>query len=142
MKSTIGETKFTYDEDYSGNVTIYSGSGTKITLPVEDMLLFAAQQREHIAKQLEDLPEVKLQGEAPMEPVYWVGRQWVVSAYGVEARDGTYPIDKQRLWEDDNGHGWEQQIGEKTWADMSDFRRALAVARKRFAHLKPKDAAA
>jgi hypothetical protein len=37
--------------------------------------------------------------------IYWVGRQWAVTGYGVQACDqkqkGQFDIDASRLWEED-----------------------------------------
>ncbi len=76
--------------------------------------------------------EVRVRGEALSRPVYWTGRQWAVTAYGIERRDGLYAIEKARLWEDHGVWGWEKHIAEKEWADVSDFLAALAVARLRW----------
>jgi hypothetical protein len=141
MKSKIGGTTFVHTDDYVGSVTIQGAGGAKITVPVEDVLLFAAQQRERIRLQFEDLPDVEVRGEAPSEPIFWVGTQWSVTTYGVEARNGACVIEKHRLWEDVGGGGWEQHMSEKTWVDMSDLREALSTARAMFAHLEPKPVA-
>jgi hypothetical protein len=66
------------------------------------------------------------------KPVYWMGRQWAVTSYGVEARDGTYPIEARRIWEDNEGWGWVHQMEEKNWVDLPDFVEALRLARQRW----------
>lgn len=76
-------------------------------------------------------------GESLSEPVYWEGRQWAVTAYGVECLDGTYPIDKEGLWMNQPEHSWEEHMSEKTWIDLPDFRVAIAIARDMYRHLKP-----
>lgn len=83
--------------------------------------------------------EVRLHffGEKLTEPVLWVGEQWAVTAYGLECRDGTYPVEASRLWEADNGWTWEKHIGGKTWCNRGDLYRALDWARQHFANLKP-----
>lgn len=73
---------------------------------------------------------VELQGEALLEPIVWQGRQWAVTPYGIEARDGTYPISSDRLWEQEDEWGWVRHMEEKTWVDMPDFVEALRVARR------------
>jgi hypothetical protein len=64
--------------------------------------------------------------------IYWVGRQWAVTGYGLQAVDqkqkGKFDIEASRLWEDD---GLESVRGER-WLNLDDFEKALAVARKRF----------
>lgn len=85
----------------------------------------------------ESPPEVMVTGEALSKPVYWTGQQWAVTSYGIECRNGTYAIEKKRLWEENNGHGWHQQIEEKEWANIHDFDEALEFARDKFKALKP-----
>jgi hypothetical protein len=81
--------------------------------------------------------EVTVRGEPLARPIYWKGRQWAVTPRGVEARDGTYLIHAERLWDEgEGGHSWEDQMDEKEWVDMEDFRAALSEARRRFAHLR------
>ena len=71
-------------------------------------------------------------GEPLHEPVYWKGRQWAVTSFGIEARDGKYVINGDRVWENNNGHGWVKQMQEKGWVDLSDFVEALRLARARW----------
>lgn len=80
--------------------------------------------------------EVACRGEPLTEPIYWIGKQWAVTEYGVECRDGTYFIEKARLWEDEESYGWKKHVGEKEWVIYSDFASALDWARNHFAHLK------
>jgi hypothetical protein len=68
------------------------------------------------------------------EPIYWQGRQWAVTPFGVECRDGTYVIEASRLWEGDKDHGWIMQMAEKCWVDLPDFAEALRIARRRERH--------
>ena len=64
--------------------------------------------------------------------IYWVGRQWTVTGFGLQAVDqkqkGKFDIEASRLWEDD---GLESVLAER-WLNLDDFEKALAVARKRF----------
>jgi hypothetical protein len=66
-----------------------------------------------------DKNEVANRCEALSE-IWWQGRQWSVTAAGLECRDGTYFIDKKRLLED-HGCGWVAHVGRKTWVDVDDF---------------------
>ena len=92
-------------------------------------------------KRFDDLPEVRVQGEALSEPILWLGLQWAVTSYGVEARDGTYAIEASRLWEDNKTKWpWEKHLAEKNWVDRHDAAAALKWAREHFKHLKPKGA--
>jgi len=64
-----------------------------------------------------------------LAPIVWQGRQWAVTKYGLECRDGTYCIDRRRLWENEDEFGWVMHLSEKTWADLPDFAEALRIAR-------------
>jgi hypothetical protein len=59
----------------------------------------------------------------------WRGRQWAATAYGVEQRNGTYQIQRTRLWKDDDTWSWVQHMAEKGWCDLADFTEALRIAR-------------
>ena len=63
-----------------------------------------------------------------MSPECWIGRQWSVTEFGVEARDGTYAIPAARLGEGIPGHCWPQHVSEKTWVDVDDFCSAWLIA--------------
>jgi hypothetical protein len=69
--------------------------------------------------------------------IIWQGEQWAVTAYGIEARDGTYTITKHRLWEDEGHHGWVEHMSGKGWVDLIDFAEALRIARQRHAPINP-----
>jgi hypothetical protein len=64
--------------------------------------------------------------------IFWVGRQWAVTGYGVQACDqkqkGQFDIEAGRLWDDD---GLENLRAQK-WFNVEDFDKALSIARKRF----------
>jgi hypothetical protein len=72
--------------------------------------------------------KVKNRGER-LSKVYWLGKQWAATKYGVECRDGCYVIERRRLWEEDDEHGWVMHMAEKDWVDIKDFAEALRVAR-------------
>jgi hypothetical protein len=71
---------------------------------------------------------VKRRGDR-LRKIYWQGRQWAATKYGVECRDGSYSIECSRLWEDEDGYGWIKHMAEKNWVDLKDFAEALRVAR-------------
>lgn len=71
--------------------------------------------------------EVECRGEALSE-VWWQGRQWAVTSYGIECRDGTYVIEAKRLLEDRPEYSWPEHICEKMWVDQDDFCTAWLVA--------------
>ena len=64
--------------------------------------------------------------------IYWVGRQWAVTGYGVQAVDqkqkGKFDIEASRLWDDDV----LESIRVERWLNLDDFEKAVAVARRRF----------
>jgi hypothetical protein len=64
--------------------------------------------------------------------IFWVGRQWAVTGYGLQAVDqkqkGKFDIEASRLWEDDV----LESPRAESWLNLVDFEKALAVARKRF----------
>jgi hypothetical protein len=64
--------------------------------------------------------------------IYWVGRQWAVTGYGMQAIDqrlnGMFDIDVSRLWED----GLIERMYGLKWINILDFDKGLAVARKRY----------
>jgi hypothetical protein len=64
--------------------------------------------------------------------IYWVGRQWAVTGYGIQAcnqkQKGKFDIKASELWED----GVLENIRAETWLNIEDFEKALAVARKHY----------
>ena len=75
-------------------------------------------------------------GEA-LHPIYWQGREWAVTAHGIERRDGRYPIEASRLCEKHDGDGGGRRIAraihgsaisEKKGWDLADFATAFFVA--------------
>lgn len=72
--------------------------------------------------------EVRVRGEA-LHPVLWAGKQWAVTEYGIECRDGTYAIERRRLHEGErHGYSWAKHMGDKEWVDLDDFAKAHAMA--------------
>jgi hypothetical protein len=72
--------------------------------------------------------QVTVCGEC-LHPVIWQGRQWAVTTYGVECRDGCYAFEAGRLCEDHaDGYSWIKHMAEKEWVDMADFATAFFVA--------------
>jgi hypothetical protein len=64
--------------------------------------------------------------------IYWVGRQWAVTGFGVQAVDqrlkGAFDVEGTRLWEDD----LPQRMRALAWLNSDDFNKALELARARF----------
>ena len=96
------------------------------------------------ARQLDDPPryeagnDVEVAGESLTKPIYWQGRQWAVTPYGVECRNGNYHIEAERIWENDDEYGgWVMHMRTKDWVDLEDFAEALRIARRRQKREKP-----
>ena len=72
-----------------------------------------------------------------LHEVWWQGRQWAVTAYGIEARDGSYPIEAKRIGEKrgKSMSDWVPHMAEKDWVDLPDFVTSLMVAS--ILHSKP-----
>jgi hypothetical protein len=64
--------------------------------------------------------------------IFWVGRQWAVTGYGVQAVDqklkGQFDIEVSRLWED----GLADSLHRDGWLNREDFDKALSAARARY----------
>jgi hypothetical protein len=64
--------------------------------------------------------------------IYWVGKQWAVTGYGIQACDqkkrSKFDIEVSRLWQD----GALESLRAEQWLDREDFDKAVAVARKRY----------
>jgi hypothetical protein len=64
--------------------------------------------------------------------IFWVGRQWAVTGYGMQAVDqrlkGVFDIEIAGLWED----GLTERMRGLQWLNIDDFDKGLAVARKRY----------
>ncbi len=79
-----------------------------------------------------DTTPVRNRGEELHETI-WQGRQWAVTEYGIEARDGKYALPAERLSEarEHSGHqlpDWPLHMAEKIWVDIHDFYTAFLVA--------------
>ena len=64
--------------------------------------------------------------------IYWIGRQWAVTGFGLQAVDqrlkGAFDVEIARLWEDD----LSQRMRALAWLNADDFNKALDQARARF----------
>jgi len=62
--------------------------------------------------------------------IYWVGRQWAVTGYGIQACDqkqkGQFDIEAARLWDD----GVQESVRALKWLNAEDFDKAVSAARK------------
>jgi hypothetical protein len=66
------------------------------------------------------------------QDIHWVGRQWAVTGYGMQACDqkqkGKFDIEIARLWDD----GFLENVRAQKWLNAKDFDKALSVARARY----------
>jgi hypothetical protein len=64
--------------------------------------------------------------------IFWLGKQWAVTGYGVQACDqrqkGKFDIEASQVWED----GVVEGLRAQAWLNGEDFDKALAVARTRY----------
>ena len=65
-------------------------------------------------------------------PVHWCGRQWAVTAFGLEGlgKHGYYNIAKGAIGYAPSSHSWVHHMEEKNWVDLDDFKAALEEAKK------------
>jgi hypothetical protein len=72
--------------------------------------------------------------------IFWVGRQWAVTGYGIQACDqkqkGGFDIEAARLWD---ASVLESMRG-LAWLDLVDFEKALVAARRYYPEPPPKAA--
>jgi hypothetical protein len=64
--------------------------------------------------------------------IFWIGRQWAVTGYGIQAVDqrlrGVLDVEVARLWDDDFIAGRRAKPG----LNIEDFDNALSIARTRY----------
>jgi hypothetical protein len=64
--------------------------------------------------------------------IFWVGKQWAVTGYGMQACDqkqkGKFDIEVSRLWEDD----LVESMRTHKWLNTGDFDKALSLAREHY----------
>ncbi|MBU6463970.1 MAG: hypothetical protein KGL35_33010 [Bradyrhizobium sp.] len=64
--------------------------------------------------------------------IFWVGKQWAVTGYGMQAVDqkqkSRFDIEASRLWEDD----LLESLSEQRWFNPDDFNAGLSIARARY----------
>jgi hypothetical protein len=116
-----------------------------VTVRASDLPLISDEYRERLrlaedlkieATKLDEPPRyesgkrVRCRGQR-LSNVYWQGRQWAVTDYGVERRDGHYVIERNRLWDNEKDYGWVRHLAAKPKTDLEDFAEALRIARRR-----------
>jgi hypothetical protein len=64
--------------------------------------------------------------------IFWVGRQWAVTGFGMQAVDqkqkGKFDIKASRVWE----NGLAEAMRAEGWLNTADFDKALGIARSHF----------
>ena len=64
--------------------------------------------------------------------IFWVGRQWAVTGYGIQAvnqkRHGDFDIEAARIWDE----ALLENLRAQKWFNSEDFGKGLAVARARY----------
>lgn len=64
--------------------------------------------------------------------IFWVGRQWAVTGYGIQAvnqkRHGDFDIEASRIWD----QPLLENLHAQAWFNAEDFSKGLAVARARY----------
>jgi hypothetical protein len=64
--------------------------------------------------------------------IYWLGRQWAVTGYGLQAIDqrlkGVFDIEAARLWD----QSALDTLRVSDWVNKVDFDKAIAAAHKRY----------
>jgi hypothetical protein len=98
-------------------------------------MIFRAHRRSLLRTSAAPLCSFRLQRErvfmALHRDIYWIGRQWAVTGFGVQAVDqrlkGAFDIEIARLWEDD----LPRRMRSLAWLNVDDFNKALEMARAR-----------
>jgi hypothetical protein len=64
--------------------------------------------------------------------IYWVGRQWAVTGFGIQAIDqrlkGNFDIEIARIWDDIA----VERTRSLAWLNAADFDKAIEIARARY----------
>lgn len=72
--------------------------------------------------------EVQNLGEE-LEVIWWQGKQWSVTEYGLECRDGCYHLAANQLTDNwDGSPDLPRHMGGKEWCDIDDFCTAFTIA--------------
>lgn len=87
---------------------------------------------------------VRNRGEELSE-IWWRGKQWAVTSYGIECLDGCYHLEASRLLEHltgENPYPWPRHMATKGWVDVDEFATAWMVAILLHGHGDPRHVAA
>jgi hypothetical protein len=78
------------------------------------------------------LSKIEITKMALHRDIFWVGKQWAVTGYGMQAVDqkqkSKFDIEASRLWEDD----LLEILSDQRWFNAEDFNAGLSVARARY----------
>jgi outer membrane biosynthesis protein TonB len=78
------------------------------------------------------LSEIEIYEMALHRDIFWVGKQWAVTGYGMQAVDqkqkSKFDIEASRLWEDD----LLDVLSDQRWFNADDFNAGLSVARAKY----------
>jgi outer membrane biosynthesis protein TonB len=78
------------------------------------------------------LSEIEITKMALHRDIFWVGKQWAVTGYGMQAVDqkqkSKFDIEASRLWEDD----LLENLSEQRWFNAEDFNAGLSIARAKY----------
>lgn len=68
--------------------------------------------------------------------IFWVGRQWAVTGYGIQAvnqkRHGDFDIEASRIWDE----VLLENLRAQEWFNAEDFNKGLTAARARYPRLQ------
>jgi hypothetical protein len=100
-------------------------------MPAISILRIFHPRRQRRVERIEISQEpVKVRGEE-LHEIWWRGKQWAVTAYGIECLDGCYHIKKDRLLEQligEHPYPWPLHMAEKDWVDPDEFCTAWIIA--------------
>jgi outer membrane biosynthesis protein TonB len=78
------------------------------------------------------LSEAEIYAMALHRDIFWVGKQWAVTGYGMQAVDqkqkSKFDIEASRLWEED----LLENLSAQRWFNAEDFNAGLSVARAKY----------
>lgn len=86
-----------------------------------------ARDRRGVSRVEHSRDEVRVRAE-PLDEIWWQGREWAVTSYGIEKRDGTYYIPKADFSLHGDKWSWPEHLAAKGWPDIEDFTTAWLVA--------------
>src|SRR5690242_20161503 len=88
-----------------------------------DLLNIPPRPRRRDAPVEHDRTAVHVRGER-LHDIWWQGRQWAVTAYGLECRDGTYVVPADQLARgmgSAEGDAFLIHVSRKIWVDTDDL---------------------